>query len=138
MKNNKTKTVLEKMNRLSKRYGFYRKNEKTLVGFSGGADSVTLLHALYSTLGKDRIAAVHINHMLRGEDADADEAFCRDFCQKREIHKKPGVFLAKNHKIFGFYPKRWGNCLVSLDFWRKKWYSIRVMQKREILRYALP
>ena len=85
MKKNKTKTVLEKMNRLSKRYGFYQNNEKTLVGFSGGADSVTLLHVLFSTLGKDRIAAVHINHMLRGEDADADEAFCRDFCQKREI-----------------------------------------------------
>ena len=85
MKKNKTKTVLEKMNRLSKRYGFYQSGGKTLVGFSGGADSVTLLHALYSTLGKDRIAAVHINHMLRGDEADADEAFCRDFCQEREI-----------------------------------------------------
>lgn len=85
MKKPKTKIVLEKMNRLSKRYGFYQKNEKTLVGFSGGADSVTLLHALLSILGKDRVAAVHINHMLRGAEADADEAFCRDFCQEREI-----------------------------------------------------
>ena len=85
MKKNKTKTVIEKMNRLSKRYGFYQSGEKTLVGFSGGADSVTLLHALFSVLGKDRVAAVHINHMLRGEEADADEAFCRDFCQEREI-----------------------------------------------------
>ena len=85
MKKTKTKTVIEKMNRLSKRYGFYQNNEKTLVGFSGGADSVTLLHALFSILGKDRVAAVHINHMLRGEEADADEAFCRDFCQEREI-----------------------------------------------------
>ncbi len=85
MKNPETKIVLEKMSRLSKRYGFYQKNEKTLVGFSGGADSVTLLHALLSLLGKDRVAAVHINHMLRGAEADADEAFCRDFCQEREI-----------------------------------------------------
>ena len=85
MKKPETKTVLEKMSRLSKRYGFYQKNEKTLVGFSGGADSVTLLHALLSLLGKEHIAAVHINHMLRGADADADEAFCRDFCQEREI-----------------------------------------------------
>jgi len=85
MKKAETKNVLEKMNRLSKRYGFYRNNEKTLVGFSGGADSVTLLHALHSILGKDRVAAVHINHMLRGAEADADEAFCRDFCQEREI-----------------------------------------------------
>ena len=85
MKKAETKNVLEKMNRLSKRYGFYQSGEKTLVGFSGGADSVTLLHALFSVLGKDRVAAVHINHMLRGDEADADEAFCRDFCQKREI-----------------------------------------------------
>ena len=85
MKKPETKIVLEKMSRLSKRYGFYQTNEKTLVGFSGGADSVTLLHALLSLLGKEHIAAVHINHMLRGADADADEAFCRDFCQEREI-----------------------------------------------------
>ena len=85
MKKSETKNVLEKMNRLSKRYGFYQNNEKTLVGFSGGADSVTLLHALFSILGKDRVAAVHINHALRGDEADADEAFCRDFCQEREI-----------------------------------------------------
>ena len=85
MKKPESKIVLEKMIRLSKRYGFYQKNEKTLVGFSGGADSVTLLHALLSVLGKDRIVAMHINHRLRGADADADEAFCRDFCQEREI-----------------------------------------------------
>ena len=95
MKKAETKNVLEKMNRLSKRYGFYKTNEKTLVGFSGGADSVTLLHALISLLGKDRIVAVHINHMLRGDDADADEAFCRDFCQKREI-----PFLSRKIDVF--------------------------------------
>lgn len=95
MKNPETKIVLEKMSRLARRYGFYQKNEKTLVGFSGGADSVTLLHALLSLLGKDRIAAVHINHMLRGEEADADEAFCRDFCQEREI-----PFLSQRIDVF--------------------------------------
>ena len=95
MKKSETKNVLEKMNRLSKRYGFYQKGEKTLIGFSGGADSVTLLHALTSLLGKDRVAAVHINHMLRGEDADADEAFCRDFCQEREI-----PFLSRKIDVF--------------------------------------
>ena len=95
MKKSETKNVLEKMNRLAKRYGFYETNEKTLVGFSGGADSVTLLHALTSLLGKDRVSAVHINHMLRGEEADADEAFCRDFCQEREI-----PFLSRKIDVF--------------------------------------
>ena len=70
---------------LNQKQNFYRENEKTLVGFSGGADSVTLLHALYTLLGKERVIALHINHMLRGKEADGDEEFCRDFCQTREI-----------------------------------------------------
>jgi len=85
MKKNNTMAVLEKIKALSLRRNFYRDGEKTLVGFSGGADSVTLLHALCTLLGAERIVAVHINHMLRGEEANADEEFCRDFCQKREI-----------------------------------------------------
>ncbi|MBQ8497644.1 MAG: tRNA lysidine(34) synthetase TilS [Clostridia bacterium] len=64
---------------------FYSDGEKTLVGFSGGADSVTLLHILLTFLGKERVCAVHINHMLRGKDADADEEFCRSFCETYEI-----------------------------------------------------
>ena len=85
MKKNNTKILLEKINLLNQKQNFYHNNEKTLVGFSGGADSVTLLHALYTLLGKDRLVALHINHMLRGEEADGDEEFCRDFCQTREI-----------------------------------------------------
>ncbi len=85
MKKNNTKILLQKITLLNQKQNFYRNNEKTLVGFSGGADSVTLLHALYTLLGKDRLVALHINHMLRGEEADGDEEFCRDFCQLREI-----------------------------------------------------
>ena len=85
MKKNNTKILLEKITLFNQKHNFYRNNEKTLVGFSGGADSVTLLHALYTLLGKERLVALHINHMLRGAEADADEEFCRDFCQAREI-----------------------------------------------------
>ena len=85
MKKNNTKILLEKITLLNQKQNFYHNNEKTLVGFSGGADSVALLHALCTLLGKDRLVALHINHMLRGKEADDDEEFCRDFCQKREI-----------------------------------------------------
>lgn len=85
MKKNNTKILLEKITLFNQKQNFYRNNEKTLVGFSGGADSVTLLHALYTLLGKERLVALHINHMLRGKEADGDEEFCRDFCQAREI-----------------------------------------------------
>lgn len=70
----------EKVSRTCERYHFYREDAKTLVGFSGGADSVTLLHFLTQMLGAEKIVAIHINHMLRAADSDRDEEFCRSFC----------------------------------------------------------
>lgn len=70
--------------------------EKAVVGFSGGADSVTLLDCMYKKYG-GRVAALHVNHMLRGADADADENFCREFCKVRGIEflcKKVDVMAA--------------------------------------------
>ena len=56
-----------------------------VVGFSGGADSVMLLLLLAkyrSDFGHFPILALHINHMIRGEEADRDEKFSFDFCKK--------------------------------------------------------
>jgi len=63
------------------------RRDLVLVGFSGGADSVSLLHFLnYLAREKHfRLAAVHVNHGLRGQDALADEKFCAAFCQKYDI-----------------------------------------------------
>lgn len=62
-------------------------SEAILVGFSGGADSTALLHILsrYSKDSGCRICAAHINHGIRGEEADRDEEFCRVFAQKLGI-----------------------------------------------------
>ncbi len=55
-----------------------------LVGLSGGSDSIFLLCFLLEYRrrinGDFPILAVHINHGIRGEEADRDEYFCRDFC----------------------------------------------------------
>ena len=51
-----------------------------ILGFSGGADSSALLYFL-----KDRcknLLCVHINHMIRGDEADRDEAASRRLCEK--------------------------------------------------------
>ena len=52
------------------------------VAFSGGADSLALLLTLWSHWPerRDRLVALHFNHRLRGEESDADEAFCREVC----------------------------------------------------------
>ncbi len=55
-----------------------------IVGFSGGADSVMLLCFLKKIYEKNKsakIIAVHVNHMIRGQEADRDEAFSREFCE---------------------------------------------------------
>jgi len=57
-----------------------------LVGFSGGADSTALLHAL-NTIRKQldgEIAAVHVNHGLH-KDADQWQAHCENFCRAYNI-----------------------------------------------------
>jgi len=49
---------------------------------SGGADSVALLRLLATgALGQTGpLSVLHVNHLLRGDDSDADEAFVRDLC----------------------------------------------------------
>lgn len=55
-----------------------------LVAFSGGADSAALL-ALLAERGKQdgfSVTALHVNHGIRGDEADRDEAFCRRFADR--------------------------------------------------------
>ncbi len=58
-----------------------------LIGLSGGADSVCLLHFLrYLSAEKHfALAAAHVNHGLRGKAAAADQRFCRDLCAQLGI-----------------------------------------------------
>ena len=56
--------------------------DRIIVALSGGADSVTLLHVLYSfkELYHIELQAAHLNHGIRGEEADRDERFVRRLC----------------------------------------------------------
>ena len=68
-------------------YRMFNKNDKVLIALSGGKDSVALLlflAAFSQRLGISLFAA-HVNHMIRGEDADADQSFCEELCSKYNI-----------------------------------------------------
>lgn len=56
---------------------------KLLVGLSGGADSVALTHLLLDA--GYQVTAVHVNHGLRGDASDGDEAFVRALCEEWRI-----------------------------------------------------
>ncbi|MFP5275553.1 MAG: tRNA lysidine(34) synthetase TilS [Acidobacteriota bacterium] len=57
------------------------------VGLSGGADSVALLRALHERRAELGLVlcAAHLHHGLRGAEADADLAFCRDLAARLEL-----------------------------------------------------
>lgn len=60
---------------------------RLLVGVSGGADSMALAMLLTALRDQGRVElyAVHVNHGLRGEESDGDEAFVRDYCAAHDI-----------------------------------------------------
>ena len=59
-----------------------------LVGLSGGADSVMLLRFLVEYRKRTAdfpIVALHLNHMIRGSDAEADEALARECAESAGV-----------------------------------------------------
>ena len=93
--------IIEKFNRSLIDYG-----DDVVVALSGGADSVCLLYNMLSLWERgyiETLTAVHCNHGLRGEEADRDEQFCKDLCNKLKIHlyceKIPVKEYAKEHSL---------------------------------------
>jgi tRNA(Ile)-lysidine synthase len=82
-----TKTVEQKALKFIDENHLIEKVDKILVAFSGGADSVFLISFLQKfrkRFGID-LTAFHLNHKLRGKEANADEKFCSDFCSINKI-----------------------------------------------------
>jgi tRNA(Ile)-lysidine synthase len=61
------------------------RNAHVLIGLSGGPDSVALLHGLLAMRDGgtvQKLTAAHLNHGLRGNESDGDEAFVHDLCER--------------------------------------------------------
>ncbi len=77
-----------------------------LVAVSGGADSVSLLDALtrLNNRGKlpAQISVAHLNHQLRAEESDEDEAFVTQLATDNDIEyfveRSPVAEIARNEK----------------------------------------
>lgn len=57
--------------------------QRVLVAFSGGPDSTCLLITLLRFWPD--VAAVYVNHHLRGEESEHEESFVRSFCENSKI-----------------------------------------------------
>ena len=69
------------------KYALFAPGRKVVVGVSGGPDSAALLHALV-TLRDEwnlHLVAAHLNHGIRGEEADADADYVRDLCARLDV-----------------------------------------------------
>lgn len=88
-------TLLQKVIEYNKRYSMLQEGDRVLVGLSGGADSVCLLYVLKDLSEKLNFSvyALHVNHGIRGMEADADEQFTADLCSKLGV---PFVSIKEN------------------------------------------
>lgn len=85
MKNNDD--FLERFEEFAATHKLFKRGDRVLAGFSGGADSTALLSALLhlkSKIGFSLLAA-HVNYNLRGKDSKQDSEFVKRFCFQRNI-----------------------------------------------------
>jgi tRNA(Ile)-lysidine synthase len=70
-----------------KRHHLFEDCKLVIVAVSGGPDSIALLHYLWSNKEHYQIevAACHVHHQLRGEEADEDARYVELFCKERGI-----------------------------------------------------
>jgi tRNA(Ile)-lysidine synthase len=80
-------------------------NASVIVGVSGGADSLCLLHALHALAPDNawRLHVAHLNHQLRGAAAQADADFVHDIAQQwnlpSTIESRDVAAFARHHKL---------------------------------------
>ncbi len=76
--------IEQKIRAILEQYEMVPHDARFVVGVSGGADSMMLLHFLYHFTSGNVIAA-HVNHNLRGEAALSDQEFVQAYCKENAI-----------------------------------------------------
>lgn len=89
--------MLQKIKNYINQNGLLAKGDRIVVGVSGGADSICLLHVLFLLVEEYglKLVAVHINHGIRGEEAARDEQFVAKFCAEIGIEYRSFYYDVK-------------------------------------------
>ena len=79
--------TLDKVKRFAEQNKMIPENSMIIVGVSGGNDSMTMLHLLKSLQAgwNFGLRVVHVNHGIRGEEAERDQKVVEDICRQWEI-----------------------------------------------------
>ncbi len=130
-RNSISRMVEQKIEQAIRDFGMAHKLNGILVGYSGGADSGALLHYLYQyALDHNiHIAAVHVNHGIRGEEANRDEQFCRDVCEAL------GIELFVEHFDVPGISKREGKGIEEAARNVRYWTFHKIINEHEELRH---
>ena len=78
----------DQVRRALRRHGLLQAGDRVAVALSGGPDSVALLRVMRDIAGDERfhlVGAAHLNHQLRGDESDRDEAFCRSLAAELSL-----------------------------------------------------
>jgi len=79
--------MIEKVINTIEKNTMFNKGDKVIVAVSGGPDSICLLHLLNQLSKQLEITLIvaHVNHCLRGVEADKDQEFVHNFCEDFKI-----------------------------------------------------
>jgi tRNA(Ile)-lysidine synthase len=117
--------VLRRVAETVSKYGLFAPGERVGLAVSGGADSVALLHCLVELaplLGIE-LAVVHLNHRLRGPEADADEQFVADLAKQRNLR-----FFSHRIDVGAEARQAGGNLEQTARRLRYQWFTELIVQ----------
>jgi tRNA(Ile)-lysidine synthase len=79
--------VVDKVAIFIKKHDLIHNNSTVIIGVSGGADSLALLHYLWSIREKKdlNLVVAHVDHMFRGKQSAEDMVFVEHFCKKLAV-----------------------------------------------------
>jgi tRNA(Ile)-lysidine synthase len=96
---------LYKFEAFCKEHKLLEKGDRILLAISGGVDSVVLLNLFYGIRDKWdlSLSVAHLNHRLRGREADRDEAFVRKLSEQKDLpfysERRDVKAFAKIHRL---------------------------------------
>jgi tRNA(Ile)-lysidine synthase len=80
--------LLDRVSRYAARHALWAQGVRVVAAVSGGSDSVALAFLLRDLAAKGELifaGIAHLNHHVRGEDAEGDAAFCRVLADRLNV-----------------------------------------------------